>query len=397
MPARAPVAGEPCVEQVILKIAQRCNLNCTYCYVYNRGDESWRSRPAIISLRVATRLAERIAEHCDRHGLEAFTVEFHGGEPLLVGTRRLQALLDILRERSGVRLRFVLQTNGTLLDQEWIELFARNDVSFGLSLDGPPELADTRRIYRRGGGGTTGHVLRKLDALRAAGSTFDEVFGGCLCVINAESNGGALVDWFADNGFASVDFLLPDGNYSNFPQDWRGVAPYRDFLLSAFDRWYSLGERAPRIRKFELMMLGLLGGTVRLDALGGDLRRLCVVESDGSIGVNDVARICGGDLAHDQLTIFTHRLDEHVQGYGILELQALCTQCQSCPYLAACGGGYLPHRFDGVAFDNPSLYCDALYALSERMARALVDDLPAAFWRTPSSALDQPRASVTSG
>ena len=74
---------------VVLKVAQRCNLNCTYCYVYNRGDESWRSRPTFISTDVAVALAGRINEQCEKFALESFTVELHGGEPLLLGKERM--------------------------------------------------------------------------------------------------------------------------------------------------------------------------------------------------------------------------------------------------------------------------------------------------------------------
>jgi uncharacterized protein len=128
------------------------------------------------------------------------------------------------------------------------------------------------------------------------------------------------------------------------------------------------------------MMMGLMGSEIPLDALGGDLRRLCVVESDGSIGVNDVTRICGGVFSRDILNIFDHPLDEHVSRYGIADIQRPCAQCQSCPHFASCGGGYLPHRFDGTTFDNTSLYCEALYALSDRMMQALRADLPQSAW-----------------
>ena len=370
-------APDAVLNQVILKVAQRCNLNCTYCYVYNRGDDSWKSRAALITEPVLEKLAERINEHCRKHRLASFTVEIHGGEPLLLGKRRMQALVDLLESRvDSTHLRFTLQTNGLLLDSEWIELLARNQISFGISLDGPPEFADRFRILRKGNGGSTQKLLDIMEQLRQEGPLFDEWFGGFLCVVNPDIDGGELVQWFADNGFNSFDFLLPDGNRVNLPQGWRGIDPYRRFLLSAFERWYSMGAKAPRIRKLQLMMSGLLGGRVFLDALGGDLRLLCVVESDGSIGVSDVVRICGGEYANDILNIFDHALDEHVHRYRIDEVQKVCGKCRACPHLASCGGGYLPHRFDGKGFDNPSIYCEALYALSDRMKEALLADLP---------------------
>jgi uncharacterized protein len=373
---RAP--PDAVVNQVILKIVQRCNLDCTYCYVYNRGDDSWKTRPPVISERVLLRLAERINEHCRRHQLSSFTVELHGGEPLLIGKRKMQALLTLLRSRvDAAHLRFTMQTNGLLLDSGWIDLLARNQVSFGISLDGPPALADQQRILRKDRSGSTQPLLDIIAQLRSEGPLFDQLFGGCLCVVNPQCDGGELVDWFVAQGFDAFDFLLPDGNRLNPPQGWTGVAPYRRFLLSAFERWHGLGARAPRIRKFELMMSGLLGGKVFLDALGGDLRLLCVVESDGSIGVSDVTRICGGEYANDVLNIFDHALDEHVRRYRIDEVQQVCATCRACPHLASCGGGYLPHRFNGIHFANPSIYCEALYALSERMTQLLREQLPA--------------------
>jgi uncharacterized protein len=372
----------PQVELVILKVAQRCNLDCTYCYVYNRGDESWRTRPAVIGEDVVHTLASRIGEHCERHGLAHFTVELHGGEPLLVGKRRMRTLLDILQKECGsVRPRIILQTNGLLLDEEWLDILAKYRISFGISLDGPPEIADRYRVRRKGRGGSTQQVLETINHLRARSEgLFDALFGGCLCVVDPDTDGAALVRWFADQGIGAVDFLLPDGNRVNPPQGWKGIGPTRRFLLDAFEQWYSMGARAPRIRKFEVMLAGLMGTRGRLDSLGGDLRLLCVVESDGSIGVNDVARICGGEYSRDVLNIFDHPLDLHASRYRLSEVQEVCSECAQCPYLSACGGGYLPHRFDGIGFDNPSLYCGALYDLADRMMEALRKDLPATAW-----------------
>jgi uncharacterized protein len=373
------------VGQVVLKVAQRCNLNCTYCYVYNRGDESWRTRPAHISDEVAQKLGARIREHCQFYGDECFTVELHGGEPLLLGRKRMQRVIDLVRAESApVRVIFTLQTNATLLDPKWLELFARNRITFGISLDGPPEIADRRRV-KRNGGGSTERVLFVVKELREHGPLFDQLFGGCLCVIDPSSNGADLVEWFVDQGFHAFDFLLPDANRANPPQEGTSVEPYRRFLLEAFERWYNMGARAPKIRTFEQMMLGLMGKKTPLDSFGGDLRGLCVVESDGSIGVNDVMRICGGDFSHDKLNIFEHRLDEHVDAYRIAQIQKVCAECRECPYLDSCGGGYLPHRFDGIGFANPSYFCDALFALSERMQHALQADLPPAAWTEVSS------------
>lgn len=371
-PSQAPL------DWIVLKIAQRCNLNCTYCYVYNRGDDSWKQRPPIISLEIVEAIGRRIAEQCAKYSLQRFVVELHGGEPLLVGKNHMQRIVDTLRGLCpGVELRIILQTNGTLLDEEWLDLFERNAMSFGISLDGPPDLADRHRIFLNTGGGSTRHILANIERLRRAGDRFDRLLGGILCVVDPSVNGGDLVRWFADNGFPFFEFLLPDGNYANPPADWTGAGPMRRFLLEAFDAWYAMGKNAPQIRLFEVMLMGFMGVKPELDALGGDLRKLCVVESDGSIGVSDVIRFCQGEFSVDRLNVLTDPLDARTDAYRIEELQRPCTTCERCPHFKSCGGGYLPHRFDGKSFANPSLYCEALYALGERMAEVIRADVPA--------------------
>jgi uncharacterized protein len=181
-------------------------------------------------------------------------------------------------------------------------------------------------------------------------------------------------------GLEAFDLLLPDATYVNLPSDWDGVEEYRRFLVEAFDYWISLGAAAPRIRLFELIMMGLMGTAPKLDALGGELRAICVVETNGSIGVLDTLRICGGIYSTDRLSVFTHALDVHADYYRVAEIQRPCEQCAKCPYFRACGGGYLPHRFDGFSFDNPSLYCTALYALADRMTEVLRKELPPSVW-----------------
>ena len=64
---------------VVLKIAQRCNLDCTYCYVYHRGDDSWKTRPPVISDEVVTALAGQVDEQCSKYSLARFVMNFAAG------------------------------------------------------------------------------------------------------------------------------------------------------------------------------------------------------------------------------------------------------------------------------------------------------------------------------
>jgi uncharacterized protein len=69
----------------VLKVVSRCNLDCSYCYVYNKGDTTWRSKPAIMPDEVFARALDRIRRYCEREGQRRVELTFHGGEPCLAG------------------------------------------------------------------------------------------------------------------------------------------------------------------------------------------------------------------------------------------------------------------------------------------------------------------------
>jgi uncharacterized protein len=83
--------------QFVLKVHSRCDLACDHCYVYEHADQSWRGRPAVMSPETVAKAAQRIADHAEDHGLPAVRVILHGGEPLLAGAPRLDAIARELR------------------------------------------------------------------------------------------------------------------------------------------------------------------------------------------------------------------------------------------------------------------------------------------------------------
>src|SRR5687768_3048697 len=85
------------IREFVLKVHQRCNLACDYCYVYESADQSWRDRPAVMSAAVWQAAANRIGEHARVHGLDRVSIVLHGGEPLLAGVDRLLDLIGDMR------------------------------------------------------------------------------------------------------------------------------------------------------------------------------------------------------------------------------------------------------------------------------------------------------------
>ena len=140
----------------MLKVHQRCNLACDYCYVYTKADQSWRDRPVTMAPETWRAAARRMAEHVRAHRLADVRLVLHGGEPLLMGRQRLAALVADFRAAvgDGCRVDVRMQTNGALLDEPMLALLEAHRIRVGVSLDGAA--ADHDR-HRRGPDGAGSH------------------------------------------------------------------------------------------------------------------------------------------------------------------------------------------------------------------------------------------------
>jgi len=364
--------------QIIVKIAERCNLGCTYCYMYTAGDQSWRDRPAFLSRELRQRLVDRCREYLDADPHRQVTLEFHGGEPLLLGKEAFRDLLaDIRSKLDPERVLLCIQTNGTLLDDEWCDLFESHQMLWSISCDGPPPVNNRFRLYHSGE--STAAAVERAIRLSLARKT--DRFGGVLAVIDPRTSAPDIVRYFHDLGVRDFDLLLPDASHASLPSHLPGftMAALRTFLLSAFDAWIACGDPRFRIRLFAHMIRAIFGMRSGLDAFGGDLWGMLVVESDGSYQLLDVLRIHGVGEVATGLALEQHTLDDYL-GDTVQRFPEACATCKACPIYRVCGGGYLPHRYDGKGYDRPSVYCGVLYDLIAHIQSYLQRVTPSDIW-----------------
>ena len=172
-------------EQFILKIHSRCNLACSYCYVYEMADQAWREQPRLMSPAVTEMVAKRIDEHVRSHRLSSVDIILHGGEPLLAGPQRLTELTGLLRAQISAQVNFTVQTNGTLLRRPMLETLRRARIRVGVSLDGDAEATGRHRLYPSG----RNSYYDVADGLHLLASPeFREIYGGILCAIEVRNN-----------------------------------------------------------------------------------------------------------------------------------------------------------------------------------------------------------------
>ena len=136
---------------LVVKVASRCNLNCTYCYVYNKGDDSYLKQPKIMDSITVKKLLNNILDHCKKNDLEKFLIVFHGGEPLLTGVEfYINFVKDYenIFQNSNKTIDFVMQTNGVLLDENNLNILKSLNIHIGISLDGTIESNNRNRIFK---------------------------------------------------------------------------------------------------------------------------------------------------------------------------------------------------------------------------------------------------------
>ena len=366
--------------EFVLKIHQRCNLACDYCYVYTMADQSWRTRPKTMSSRVWSATAERIGEHVATHHLDEVTVILHGGEPLLAGADRIDAVVSAVRAAlpAGALCRFALQTNGVLLDEAMLRLLDRNDISVGVSLDGAGQDNDRHRMFANGLGSFDA-VRTSLQLLR--GPAFRRLYSGLLATVDPGIDPVKCYEALLEFEPPGIDFLLPHANWSQ-PHRASTLAehPFGDWLLAVFDRWYDAPAQETGIRIFEEILQTVLGGESRSEAVGLSSVAVAVVETDGAIEQADSLKSAYHGAASTGRSVLTDSFDATLDDPGIIARQigveALSDTCRECELHLICGGGMYPHRYRaGHGFRNPSVYCADLGCLIDHVGRRVAADL----------------------
>src|SRR5262249_51924055 len=117
------------IDNLVVKVAELCNLNCSYCFIYNHEDRSYLERPKFMEPPVFDHLLERVREYCERRAPHRISLTLHGGEPTLLGPARVAAYAHRAREVLGPHLGgLCMQSNGTLLDDEWLPVLAKHQI-----------------------------------------------------------------------------------------------------------------------------------------------------------------------------------------------------------------------------------------------------------------------------
>jgi uncharacterized protein len=249
-----------------------------------------------------------------------------------------------------------VQTNATLLDEEWLDIFRNGNFSIGISLDGLPKQHDSSRVFPNGKG-SYDLVKNAIHLLNNKDLSFQT-----LVVIDPNYSASATISHLLDLGCNNLDFLLPMSNYiDELKDDIREKCA--DFLIELFDTWFSLNDPNIRIRYFESLICKLLNGQPQLCTFHNNCSNILTIEPDGNIGLCDDMNIVedvnlfrsGLNIKNDSFSEIENWLGKQIQSIGMNNLPFQCCSCEILPY---CNAGCPSMRFSPVAqFEMPHFYC----------------------------------------
>ena len=358
--------------EVVLKVTERCNLDCDYCYFFNAGDDSYKNHAAFISKDTVALLVRRLTEFSKERELERIAIHLHGGEPLLMSKAQLDSICDELRSNLApiVDLSITIQTNGMLIDREWIEIFNRHGVAVGISLDGTQEDNDAHRLDHRGRSSYQATV-RGLELCQR----HLHQPPGVLAVIAENSDPQAIYEHFRhDLGLGRLDFLLPDLNHDNFDGN---AEAYGEFLIQIFDMMVN-DEEPISVRIIDHFLASIYGHGNFLFGAGRDDPEylLITVSSDGGVGPDDTLRSTKFWSGYEYRDLRSDSIEEIIQDPVFQEFErakkTTAAACSDCCWRAVCGSGQPVHRYStSNGFDNPTVYCKGLDGFYTHVLRYL--------------------------
>lgn len=362
---------------LIIKTTRKCNLRCSYCH-------DWRARGRPMGLPVLANLTAKALQAKDQRVVNFI---WHGGEPMLLGMEYFRRALALQKEfiEPGQYVINSIQTNGTLLTDEWCDFLARNRFTLGISIDGPRQIHDLNRTYADG----RSSYDRVRDSIAMA-RRHDLNFG-VLLVLNDNTrqlDPAGIFDFILnDLGVTAFSFLpaVPDNMAAEpggetLATDFFPMQDYETFMKGIFDHWYALGDTEIKIREIEGIMRALMQGNPGVCTLaGGCLGENFHIDAEGEIHhcdkyVGDTGFHLGNILDTDFDSI---RNGARMAGLIAAEKQRHA-RLKRCANYGICHGGcphdrYIARRYD-PGHDGT---CCGQSGLIDHIRQAIAADVPA--------------------
>ncbi|MGB1320557.1 MAG: anaerobic sulfatase maturase [Vibrio gallaecicus] len=370
-------------------IGAACNIDCTYCYYLSKQDLLEYKKGCSPRMDDET-LETYIRQYIEGQNTPEIIFSWQGGEPTMLGLEYFEkiVLLQKKYQPSGIKISNDLQTNGTLLNDEWCEFLATNSFLVGLSIDGPELLHNTYRT-NKAGRGTFNQVMKAVELLHKHSVKFATL----TCVNNLTSQNPLEVYRFLRDVVKSPQMqFIPIVEQKTFrtdaPQivgegqtgqtneqlrqgDKRLIPGHKDsvveswcvsdeawgnFLIAVFDEWARHDIGKVFVQYFEASIETWMGRQNPLCTLGEVCGKGLAMEPTGDVFACDhyvYPEFKIGNI--NQRSLDDMAFDKKQQEFGFAKSRSLTSQCQKCEYRFACHGECPKNRFIRTRDGEPGL------------------------------------------
>lgn len=336
-----------------------CNLACEYCYYLEKGTPGTRQI-----------MDDATLEEFTRQYIEAQTVgdvmfTWHGGEALLRPIAFYEKALEYQRKYAGGRrICNCIQTNGTLLTEQWCRFLRANNWLVGISIDGPERFHDEYR-RDRGEKPTFQSVMRGIRMLQRYGVEWN-----AMAVVN-DYNVEYPLEFYrffkeigcrylqftpiverrkADGRLASVNEPGTLTEHSISPEQWG------EFLCAIYDEWVRSDVGSTFVQIFDATLAGWVGQMPGVCTMAPICGHAGVVEHNGDVYSCDHFVFPQYKLGNiHERTIIDMMYDSRQSAFGAAKRGSLPTQCRQCAYTHVCNGECPKNRFATTSSGEPGL------------------------------------------
>lgn len=353
---------------VMLKPAgAHCNLACKYCYYLEKSKLYATSQRHLMTDEMLERFTQEYIE-AQTMGHVLFT--WHGGEPLMRSIDFYKKALTLQQKYArGRHIDNVIQTNGTLLTDEWCEFFAQNHWLVGISIDGPQQYHDHYRLTSAGKPSweRVMHGIRLLNK--------HHVEWNAMAVVNAYNADHPLefYHFFKEHGCQYLQFTpiverltahsdgrtlasladqtdIPVADFSVTPEQWG------TFLCTIFDEWVRSDVGSIFVEIFDCTLANWMGVAPGICSYSTHCGHAGVMEYNGDVYSCDHFVFPTYKLGNIRdHTLIEMLYGEQQQAFSRLKHASLPRQCKECDMEFACHGECPKNRFLHDRYGNPGL------------------------------------------
>jgi uncharacterized protein len=228
-----------------------CNIDCNYCYLPDRLDKSR------MSFDVISKTLDRIIEANIAH--KEFTILWHAGEPMVLPISFYKKAFKITKEKipASVKVTQNIQTNLTLINQEWCDFIKDYNIVLGTSIDGPAFLHDQNRVNRKNKG-TFSQVMKGVELLRKNNIDLKVI---TVLTKNSALFPDELFHFYKEIGISRIGFNIDEIEAVNTTSSYSMNEESEEIIYNFFERFFelhSLHNKPFEIREFETLKAKLV-------------------------------------------------------------------------------------------------------------------------------------------